>query len=1055
MDSESEAKAHTTLTTRSYGDRFLHTVFDEIAVTTPSRLYASIPVSTDLAEGFRDLTFGDVAHCVDVFANSVKEDIGCSDKGETIAYLGIPDLRNAVVFLAAVKCGYKLLLLSPRNQPSTNGSLLGQTQCNTLIYAKEMAPLFETLQHDSPALKGLQIQELETLQQQKRQPFEPDPKREDTMRSPKLILHSSGSTGTPKPITMTHGTFSTFDHCRKLPTVQGRRNNDFTLWDSTETRRFYSAFPPSHLAGVLSLIIIPIFSEASCPVLGPPLRPPSGELVREIMEKQRLKSLFMPPSVAEQIMQEPDGLDFFRGLDFMFTAGGPLSQSAGDLISSVTSVCQLYGSTETAQIPMLVPLPGDWAYMEFHPAVKLEMRSVDSEENICELVHYMDATTEKVTALNYNIPGATEYATRDLFIPHPTKPGLWRFHGRIDDILVLSNGEKFFPVPMETKLSGHPSLSGTLVVGQGRFQAALLLEPKVAVTDVASFIDEIWPFVEESNSLLPSQGRITRSRILVASSDRPFHRSPKGTVVRSLTLKAYEEDINALYANKIPDYSKISIPKLKATFKSSDIETWVRSIVLQAFPVMANASNSDDMFVLGLDSLKTMDILGMLKTVLKGFKDLSELRWLSSMTIYSNPTIEKLATTVARYLNSEDSALENSSDIVKKHRTALIRTLVDKYTKGINAGEPVSVKSPQTQYAVAVTGTTGSLGAQIVQQLSKSHLITTIICLDRGQDARKRHKQTNLHLDESKIQYFSISLGKPNLGLRKDDYIRLTSEVDVIIHNAWKVDFGQILESYEADHIRGVRTLIDWGLDSPKRPRIVFISSVSSVSNFSNIEPGMAVQEALVSNSGAPASMGYGESKFVAEVILGMAAEKAKIPVSILRVGQIAGSTLLEDPPWPVQEWFPSLVKSSKALALLPNDIPPIDWIPINKLATTIAELMLHDAKTSDFEVYNLINPHPVPWQSLKEFVMASCPPGTKEVPLKDWIGRLRALPENKAEANSKPALKILPFFEQMVRKETSGPFEVSRSERASATMASLEPVNQQWLGVWLKQWQF
>ena len=108
MDSETKIKGHMASRTSQYGDRFLHSVFDEISATTPSRLYASIPLSTDLASGFQDVTFGYVAHCVDVFANSVKKDIGCSDKEETIAYLGLPDLRNVVVFLAAVKCGYKV-----------------------------------------------------------------------------------------------------------------------------------------------------------------------------------------------------------------------------------------------------------------------------------------------------------------------------------------------------------------------------------------------------------------------------------------------------------------------------------------------------------------------------------------------------------------------------------------------------------------------------------------------------------------------------------------------------------------------------------------------------------------------------------------------------------------------------------------------------------------------------------------------------------------------------------------------------------------------------------
>lgn len=172
---------------------------------------------------------------------------------------------------------------------------------------------------------------------------------------------------------MTHGTFATNDFCRLLPTIPGRRKNDLTLWDSKDGRKFYSAFPPSHLAGFLSIIIIPIFSEASSPVLGPHLRPPSGDLVVTIMEHQDLRGLFVPPAIAEQILLEPDGLAMFKKLDFMYTAGGPLSESAGDVICRVTTLCQIYGSTGTSQTPQLIPSPEDWAYMKWHPVVKHEM----------------------------------------------------------------------------------------------------------------------------------------------------------------------------------------------------------------------------------------------------------------------------------------------------------------------------------------------------------------------------------------------------------------------------------------------------------------------------------------------------------------------------------------------------------------------------------------------------------------------------------------------------------------------------------------------------------
>ena len=506
--------------------------------------------------------------------------------------------------------------------------------------------------------------------------------------------------------------------------------------------------------------------------------------MKEITEKQNLRILFIPSAIAERILQEPAGLEFFRGLDLMCTAGGPLSQSAGDLISGVTSVCQLYGSTETSQIPMLVPLPEDWAYMEFHPSVKLGMRSTGSDDGVCELVLYTDATTEKIAALNHKIPGVSTYATRDLFMPHVQKPGLWRFQGRIDDVIVLGNSEKFFPVPMETKLSGHPSLSGTIVCGQGRFQAAQLLEPKEAVTDAASFIDALWPSIEEANGLVPGQGRITRSKILIASGDKPFQRAPKGTVARSLTLKAYEREINARYADRIPGYPPQTVPTLKSTFELSTIEHWVRTVMTQAFQAMVIASDTDDMFVLGLDSLKTIDMLRKFKAGLAGYQKPGELSWLTSMTKYTHPTIKQLSAVMASVLNSDRLHDNIVKEISKANRGSRMEALIQKHTEGIMDGPSVIRRPSGIGCVVALTGTTGSLGLQIVHQLSRNPLISKILSLNRGQGARLKHEQ----LDESKLEHINISLSSPRLGLSEDLYGRLSTEVDIVIHNAWKVD---------------------------------------------------------------------------------------------------------------------------------------------------------------------------------------------------------------------------------------------------------------------------
>lgn len=49
---------------------------------------------------------------------------------------------------------------------------------------------------------------------------------------------------------------------------------------------------------------------------------------------------------------------------------------------------------------------------------------------------------ERPCLFNTTIDGADAYASSDLLAPHPTKPGYWKVHGRVDDQIMHSTGEK-------------------------------------------------------------------------------------------------------------------------------------------------------------------------------------------------------------------------------------------------------------------------------------------------------------------------------------------------------------------------------------------------------------------------------------------------------------------------------------------------------------------------------------------------------------------------------------------------------------------------------------
>ena len=79
---------------------------------------------------------------------------------------------------------------------------------------------------------------------------------------------------------------------------------------------------------------------------------------------------------------------------------------------------------------------------------------------------------------------------------------------------------------------------------------------------------------------------------------------------------------------------------------------------------------------------------------------------------------------------------------------------------------------------------------------------------------------------------------------------------------------------------------------------------------------------------------GYSEAKWVAEQILYYAADKANIPVSVVRLGQLCGDNSGH---WNEREWFPAMVKSALFTRCLP------DIRDVRKLASyTLVTLNMH-----------------------------------------------------------------------------------------------------------------
>jgi acyl-CoA synthetase (AMP-forming)/AMP-acid ligase II len=88
------------------GQRLLPAVLDEIAASDPKRTFVSVPNSSDLSQGFRDIDYGTFGKAVDKYAGWLRTQFDADVGQHTILYLGPLDIRYLLVILGTPKAGH-------------------------------------------------------------------------------------------------------------------------------------------------------------------------------------------------------------------------------------------------------------------------------------------------------------------------------------------------------------------------------------------------------------------------------------------------------------------------------------------------------------------------------------------------------------------------------------------------------------------------------------------------------------------------------------------------------------------------------------------------------------------------------------------------------------------------------------------------------------------------------------------------------------------------------------------------------------------------------------
>ncbi|KAL4730981.1 putative NRPS-like protein biosynthetic cluster [Fusarium chlamydosporum] len=748
-----------------------------------------------------------------------------------------------------------------------------------------------------------------------------------------IIIHSSGTTGLPKPVRLTNGFWSALDNIDFIGVPLGRKSA--VIHSIAPGKVFFTMAPFFHLMGLVSLI------ESLChatPFAIGPEQPMTSNLLAEIIGKINPATILLPPSIIEDIASSKRGRELFSHFEAVFFAGAPLAIEVGDSLCRETLVQGLIGSTEAGFISNLVLDKGDdWVWFEWNPAYELDMEL--SMDEMYEMVIHRGASRD-FQGIFHTHPDLKEYRTKDLFTPHPSKPGLWRYTGRLDDVIILSNGEKFNPVDMEKVIEGHPLISKALFIGQGRFRAAVLVE-LVWETGTRSeteeaLVEQIWTAVQQANVIAPAYAQVSKRDIIFASPDRPFQITPKGTTNRHSTLATYSDEIETLYSERNAWEKDISSP-----LTVQDVAHKVAKVVSE-LGFSDAVSPDDNLFTLGMDSLQTFQLVKSLQSFLISGMANSETIAISAQDIYANPSVNQISQFLLQS-QSDKKARPQYITVDSKSRNFNLLNLVAKYSQGF----PTS--------SVMLTGSTGSLGAYILDELIARKIFVKIYCINRSNEARsrqclgweKRHPGVVFDVGH-RVEFLQANLSLPQLGLPDSKYAELKKRVGCIIHCSWEVDFNHPLEAFEHTHIQGVRRLVDFSLESSHDAHLHLVSSIATMGAWKTIH-GPCIPEKLQQDPDVVLSQGYAESKFVAESICALASQRSGVPITVHRVGQIAGPRKGSGL-WNKKEWLPSLIATSKTLGQIPTSLGsmPIDWIPVVSTPTPLQLLYVLPSAISE-----------------------------------------------------------------------------------------------------------